>query len=185
MSSGHEPAHALQPATWERLKNQINAQELRLADYDWEFQPGGDESGGEVGQFGAKAARGWEKIRVGRHWEAQGHAALDGWASYRLRLKVPPSWQQERVFLTFTGVDDMYDLWLNGTFVCRRGDIATRQSTFSEKFSHDISAFARAGEELLITVRVYDWFGAGGIFQPVYLGTAPHSAEGDILSRGN
>ena len=32
---------------------------------------------------------------------------------------------------------------------------------------------------------LYDWYGAGGIFRPVYLGTAAHSADGDLLSRGN
>ena len=63
----------------------------------------------------------------------------------------------------------------------RRGNIATRTDTFNEKFSHDLTALVQPGKTHVIAVRVFDWYGAGGIFRPVTLGTAAFSAEGQVL----
>lgn len=179
------PGRSLREETWSRLKQQINAQELRLADLPWDFQPGTGESTRQDELESERPISHWKTIRLGRHWEAQGYAALDGWASYRLKVRVPAEWRDRPIFLTFTGVDDVYELHLNGKLFSRRGDIATRQSTFAETFSHDVTRIATPGEELEIVVRVYDWFGAGGIFQPVFLGTARHEPGQKILSREN
>ena len=178
------PQHSLSPATWRRLKQEMDAEEMNLSEMPWEFETGPVASAGEEPLESEREISSWSTIRVGRHWESEGHAALDGWASYRVKVKVPAGWKGRPIFLTFTGVDDVYELDINGKLFARRGDIASRQSTFDEIFSHDLTGTARAGEPLEICVRVYDWFGAGGIFRPVYLGTSAHRAEGPILSRG-
>ena len=108
-------------------------------------------------------------------------AALDGWAWYRIKVVVPQTWRGRPVYLTFQGVDDFYELFVNGSWFARRGDLATRVDTFGETFSHDLSAVARPGEELTLAVRVHDWYGAGGIFQPVTLGTTPADPRLEIL----
>jgi len=75
----------------------------------------------------------------------------------------------------------MYELYLDGKSVARRGDITTRKDTFNEKSSHDLTAFVQPGKTHVIAVRVYDWYGAGGIFRPVTLGTSAFSTEGELL----
>jgi len=39
----------------------------------------------------------------------------------------------------------------------------------------------KVGEQALIAVRVHDWYGAGGIFRPVTLGTLPYNPGLDLL----
>ena len=56
-----------------------------------------------------------------------------------------------------------------------------RKDTFNETFSHDLTALVQPGKRHVIAVRVYDWYGAGGIFRPVTLGTAAFSTEGSLL----
>jgi beta-galactosidase/beta-glucuronidase len=75
-------------------------------------------------------------------------------------------------------VDDLYELFVNGRLASKRGDLATRQDTFNERFSHDLTGLVEAGREAVIAVRVHDWYGAGGIFRPVTLSTTP-LREGD------
>ncbi len=78
-------------------------------------------------------------------------------------------------------MDDFYELYVNGQFVAKRGDLETRKDTLQEKFSHHISPFVTPGKPAFIAVRVHDWYGAGGIFRPVTLGTVPIRAELDFL----
>ena len=70
---------------------------------------------------------------------------------------------------------------MDGECVAKRGNPATRQDTFSERFSHDLTARFEPGQSHIIAVRVYDWYGAGGIFQPVTLSTAPYDPRMEIL----
>ena len=118
---------------------------------------------------------------MGQHWESQGFPALDKWAWYRVEVEIPARWQGRPVYLSFEGVDDMYELYVDGRFVTRRGDLATKKDTFNEKFSHDLTALVRPGQTHVIAVRVHDWYGAGGIFRPVTLGTAAFSDQGELI----
>ncbi len=179
--SGPAPQHRLTKASWARLKAKLHEEKIPLTDRDWQFRPDPDERGARGNwsspDFTPDAS--WKPIRVGRSWESQGWPSLDGWACYRLSVHIPDNWS--RVYLTFEGVDDIYELFINGKQVGKGGDLATRQSSFFEKKSHNITQWAKPGEDCVIGVRVYDWYGAGGVFQPVTLGTTPYVAEGEIL----
>ena len=96
-------------------------------------------------------------------------------------MEIPEGWKDRRIYLSFEGVDDLYELYVGGRLVAKRGDLETRKDTFSERWSHDISAFVTPGAKCLIAVRVHDWYGAGGIFRPVTLGTAPFREELELL----
>ena len=179
------PVHALSDQSWHALKDQIGADELPLTRLNWSFKPDRTNVGiSEHWESTNLDTSDWKPIQIGKSWESQGYPDLDGWAWYRLQVKVPVAWQRHRIFLTFTGVDDLYELYINGELLAKCGDLPTRQSTFFEKRSHDLTGLAKPGETLCIAVRVYDWFGAGGIFQPAYLGTTPFAAMNEILSRG-
>src|SRR6185369_12700039 len=78
LQSDRAPSHSLQPQTWVRLKQQINAEELRLAEREWDFRPDRENVGVREGWHHAEnSAAGWNKIKVGKHWEPQGYPALD------------------------------------------------------------------------------------------------------------
>jgi len=78
-------------------------------------------------------------------------------------------------------VDDIYELYVNGEWAGRGGDLATRKDAFNEKKSHKVTRWVKPGERALIAVRVHDWYGAGGLFRPVNLGTVGFSPGMDLL----
>jgi len=96
-------------------------------------------------------------------------------------VDIPQSWQGRDMFLSFAGVDDIYELYVNGELAGKGGDLATRKDALSEKKSHNISRLVQPGQKALIAVRVHDWYGAGGIFRPVTLGTIPFNPSLDLL----
>jgi hypothetical protein len=69
-------------------------------------------------------------------------------------------------------VDDLYELYINGEFAGKSGDLATRKDAFDEKKSYNLTSRLKPGEKAVIAVRVHDWYGAGGLFRPVTLGNS-------------
>jgi beta-galactosidase/beta-glucuronidase len=181
LASNRQPKRALSDPLWTRLKEKLSERKISLVDRAWKFRPDPEALGLEQGWNATTLEEGadWKEIRVGRSWESQGYPALDGWAWYRLSLVVPSDWP--KVFLTFEGVDDMYELYINGKLAGKRGDAATRETSFHEKLSWDLTQFVKPGQPCVIAVRVYDWYGAGGIFRPVTLATVPLRPELEIL----
>lgn len=183
LRSGAAPKHALPEDVWSNLKQQLHAEQTNLTARVWRFHPDPKDEGVAQGWQRVKLASeaGWSDIRVGNAWESQGHAALDGWAWYRLVVDVPDRWKDRPIFLFFEGVDDCYELFINGELAGKGGDVATRKDTFSEKRSWDISRWVKPGEPATIAVRVHDWYGAGGIFRPVTLGTTAFGSGVSVL----
>jgi hypothetical protein len=107
----------------------------------------------------------WAEIKVGELWESQGYD-YDGYAWYRLKLKLPGNWGSGRVILIFGGVDDIYEVYLNGKYIASHGDLEKHITVYSTFTSTDLtSSINRSGENVL-AVRVYDWGGGGGIWKP-------------------
>src|SRR5207302_10287342 len=123
----------------------------------------------------------WRPIRVGKHWEAQGWRNLDGWAWYRLDVTIPNDWAGHEVYLSFEGVDDHYEAFVNGTKIGSGGDPVAKRTAFDERASHKITSVVKPGEKCSIAVRVLDWYGAGGIHRPATLGTAELAPGGDMI----
>lgn len=177
------PQNALADGAWTSLKNLLQAESTSLAGSAWRFKPDPKNKGQSQGwhQTQLTAEDGWKDIRIGEAWESQGCPDLDGWAWYRLSVDIPSRWSGKEVFLSFEGVDDFCEVYVNGKLVGTNGDKTTRTSAYSEKKSHNITSLVKAGEKATIAVRVEDWGGAGGIFRPVTLGTAEFSAGVTIL----
>ena len=183
LAGGPAPRHALTAPTWQALKAKLQEQRLSLADLPWRFRPDPKAVGLAEGWAGSGwDDSDWAQIQIGKPWESQGYRDLDGWAWYRLRIEVPASWVNQRVYLTFEGVDDCYELFVDGDLVTRRGDPQQRVDTFNERFSHDLTDRMQPGSSHVVAVRVFDWYGAGGIFRPVTLSTAPALPVTDVLN---
>ena len=183
LRSPEAPRHALAGEVWEYARARLHAEQTNLVTRTWRFKPDPDGEGLARGWQSPQltSAADWNDIRVGNWWELQGYPALDGWAWYRLWVDIPPSWRGRDVFLSFEGVDDCYELYINGELAGKGGDLATRKDALGEKKSHNITRFVQAGARALIAVRVYDWYGYGGIYRPVTLGTLPFNPSLDFL----
>jgi hypothetical protein len=183
LRSGAPPKHELPEPVWRYLKDKLHAEQTNLVSRVWLFKPDPRNEGLSLGWQSPSLATesDWKDIRIGAYWESQGYPDLDDWAWYRLWVDIPEAWKECPVYLSFEGVDDMYELYVNGSFAGKCGDKATRQDALNVKTSHDISRFVNPGQKALIAVRVQDWQGAGGIYRPVTLGTLPFNTELDWL----
>lgn len=183
LQQGEPPRQALPKPAWDYLKLKLQAEQTNLVACTWRFRPDPKNEGLSLGWHRPDLAdeADWPAIRIGSAWETQGYPALDGWAWYRLWVDIPDRWRGRPVFVSFEGVDDIYELYVNGQLAGRGGDLATRQDAFNEKKSHNITAFVQPGQRALLAVRVHDWYGAGGIFRPVTLGTVGFSPGLDLL----
>lgn len=165
-----------------RLRTEISQRKLMLDDRLWKFRPDVEEQGRETSWFATEFDDSeWEEISIDRHWESQGNDQLDHWAWYRLQVMLPADWQGEKLFINFTGVDDYYDVYVNGTKVGNAGNIEERSTAFDLRTSHEITDQVQAGSPVQITVAVYDWYGAGGIFRPAWISTQPISDQPRML----
>ncbi len=165
-----------------RLDAEINRRSVLLHEDPWKFQP--DPEGIGTGQRwfepGFDDSR-WSEIRVDQHWEGQGHDGLDHWAWYRRSIRLADDWKSPTTFLNFTGIDDYAVIYVNGIKIGTAGDLESKRTAFDDRISLDVSRFAGPGELLQISVAVFDWYGAGGIFRPVTLSTEPLSENPPIL----
>jgi hypothetical protein len=185
--NGPPPRNALKPETIARMRAKLNEKRLDLVAKSWQFMPDGKEEGLKLGwhqpDFDDKA---WKPIKIGKHWEAQGYPDLDGWAWYRLKVDIPKDWapphpqplspegRGETLYLNSEGVDDAYEIYFNGTKIGAGGDIPNKKTAFEERKAHAIPAsLLKPGESNLIAIRVYDWYGAGGIHRPMTLSNIP------------
>ncbi len=181
------------PTAWSedlrlRMREDLTGRDLNLVNADWRLRPDPDRVGMEAGWAETEIndeADGspWQPIRIDAHWEGQGHPQLDGWAWYAADVQVPADWQGESLYLCLTGVDDHYQAFVNGQNVGSAGVIETKETAFEMRTSHRVPDSIQAGDTLKIRIAVYDWYGAGGIFRPIYLRTTPWTNARPLLKR--
>jgi alpha-glucosidase (family GH31 glycosyl hydrolase) len=129
---------------------------------DWKFKI--DPAGaGTEGRWQAPTLNdsGWQTLQAGTAWEEQGFPDYDGVAWYRKHLRIPAATPSGKLYIVFGGVDDEYDLFVNGTLVAHHG--SPGNSVYDLPTATDISTWIKHGEENLVALRVNDWGGAGGI----------------------
>jgi hypothetical protein len=182
LTAGPEPKRALDADTLARLREHLDAETLDLSQKPWRFRPDPDNRGLTLGWHRPNAddaTPDWSDIRITAHWESQGHDRLDGWAFYRTTVDVPASWSGREVYVSFQGADDYYELYVDGQFAGSGGDIATKRTAFEDRTSHRVTPFITPGRRHTLAVRIYDWYGAGGLFRPVLLGTSRLAPRAD------
>src|SRR5262249_51227216 len=116
LATGPEPRHALSDATRAQLRRSVEGGKIDLVGQPWRFKPDPNEEGLKLGWHRPdfKPDESWKPIRIDLHWEKQGYPLLDGWAWYRLEIPLPAEWTGKDVYVTFEGVDDEYELFVNG-----------------------------------------------------------------------
>lgn len=165
-----------------RLTQELSTQQLNLTENAWKLKQDPDHQGLENGwQLAETATADWDDIRIDAHWEGQGQDGLDGWAWYSTQVTIPADWDTEKLYLSFTGVDDHYVAYVNGQRVGSAGDIEARETAFERRDSYALPSGLKAGETFTLRIEVYDWYGAGGIFRPIFLRTTPLDDRAPIL----
>lgn len=118
----------------------------------------------------------WQDIKANKTWDSQGFASYDGFAWYRFHLVMVPSlkerslWKDSiRIFLS--KIDDACEVFINGVKIGKSGSFPDDKdgytTTWSKKQEFHIAAnsnFFNWGGENILSVRVYDGGGPGGIY---------------------
>ncbi len=103
----------------------------------------------------------WQEVEAGIVWEEQGHSDYDGFGWYRRWISCPNVQEGTPVILAFGGVDDEYDLFVNGRKIAHHGSRGS--SVWNSLTSTDVTGILKRDSLNLITLRVNDWGGGGGI----------------------
>jgi len=183
LEHGPAPRTKLSPATLAALRGQLTEQRIELP--TWRFRTDPDDEGRAAG-WSATDARDavapWRDLAAGKHWEAQREDLnhFTGVAWYRIAVDVPVSWRGADSRLVLEGVDDSYELRLDGAPVAKAGDPATKQTIWLEKQVVELGARLAPGRHVL-ALRVVDHAGAGGLWRKAFLTTGPAGATAPRL----
>jgi alpha-glucosidase (family GH31 glycosyl hydrolase) len=129
---------------------------------DWKFKTDPSKVGVTEKWFDvATKDDGWATIQSGKPWEEQGFPGYDGVAWYRQTLTLPVNVPFGPLYIIFGGVDDEYDLYINGSLVKHQG--SPTSSVYNTPTATEVGTALRRGEVNLIAVRVIDNGGNGGM----------------------
>jgi hypothetical protein len=138
-------------------------------DPDWRFKTDPADVGVKKGWHQPSFDdSGWSLIAAGKHWEDQGYAGYDGIGWYRRTIAIPASWKGSVVRFEASGVDDEYDLYVNGKLIKHFGEHPDR-SVYIWRTRIRIDQALTFGADNVIAVRVNDWGSGGGLWRSVTL----------------
>jgi hypothetical protein len=173
---------ALTAVDIQQLLAETVQQQVALSDSPWRFRRlGPEERNSPVPLREDTSGTSWQNIEITRHWDGQGHGDLDGWGIYRTQWSIPKNWNHHPLHIITTGIDDYFELYVNGQLIGTGGNIEKRETAFELRASFLVPADISTSEPLDIAVRVYDWQGAGGIFRPVYVSTSELTSDRSLL----
>jgi beta-galactosidase len=143
---------------------------------------------------------GWGDLRVPGNWEMAGLSPAtynqpdNASGFYRLWFRVPQSWESREVRLSFDGVQNGAELWLNGQPVAV-DEPSWGRTNYHEggwtAFQVDLTPAVKFGQKNLLAVRVTkktrsvdldtgDYFFLGGIHRSVTLFSVPKTHLADV-----
>jgi putative membrane-bound dehydrogenase-like protein len=139
----------------------------------------------------AREGRGSESPAVTRHvievpqsWESSGITSLhshDGFAWYRLYVKVPSHWEGRRLFFSAGQIDDVDEVFFNGEKIGANGSMPPlfrEPASFIRRPYLIEPDMVRAGDWNLVAIRVYDNGGEGGIINgPVQISSGDDALD--------
>jgi hypothetical protein len=134
----------------------------------WRFRTDPDRVGEVEGWQGVVDDTMWPLLDAGSTWEEQGFADYDGVGWYRIEVAVPAEWTGSPVRLVARGVDDEYDVYVNGRHLAHHGEWPSR-SVWGCNSETEVAGELRFGATNLIAIRVDDWGGGGGLWRRIEL----------------
>jgi len=136
----------------------------------WKFKTGDDNQWKEADVDDVS----WREIFVPAFWEVQGYRNYDGFAWYRKSFILPEKFSGEKMVLMLGKIDDIDQTFVNGQLVGSVGNWNFNREPLSFNQNDEWLTvrgyyipdnLLRAGEENVISVRVFDGFVDGGIYQ--------------------
>jgi hypothetical protein len=180
---GPGPTRALSCEVCEALRTGLSA-EVRKVEGAWQFRKDPKATGADQAWFSTDFDDSqWAQVSPRSVQEGEIWNSYDGWGWYRKRVEIPDNWKGRRVRLVFDSVDDMYELYVNGRRAGGHGKRDRSESSFLKRTWVDVSSFLRFDRTNLVTVRVYDWTGSGGLNGEVWFTTGPVDQGLDLLRR--
>jgi hypothetical protein len=145
--------------------DEINTGEIISLEGKWFFKKDPDNLGLKKKWFlDSFSTDNWEAIELGRYWEEQGQGDYDGYAWYKKDIFIPKNWRDDNPGIMFAGVDDAYELYINGKRVISFGSMNSEEnSVCNTATAFSVGKYLHAGEYNDFTIRVFDFWGAGGI----------------------
>lgn len=111
----------------------------------------------------------WEDIMVPSRWEDQGFRNYDGFAWYRKTFTLPDNFKVEDLMLLIGKIDDMDEVYINGMLIGNTGNMRRKWASDNEYNRYRNYSvpddLLKPGKENVISVRVYDQEGVGGIYE--------------------
>ncbi|HZW38448.1 MAG TPA: beta galactosidase jelly roll domain-containing protein [Ignavibacteriaceae bacterium] len=133
---------------------------------EWKFKP---DDIGEAKEPYFNDSK-WGRIIVPGYWESQGYADYDGYAWYRKKFYMPENLKGKKIMLCLGKIDDVDQVFINGKIVGQTGDWNGTPEYSGEDYQKFRAYYVpedkfNFNKENVITIRVYDGFQDGGIYQ--------------------
>jgi hypothetical protein len=129
----------------------------------------------------------WKKIYVPSPWENEGYQGYDGYAWYRRKISIPSSVKDRKLTLELGYIDDVDEVFFNGTKIGQSGSFPPYYSTAYNAFrAYEIPLdLVYYDKPNCIAVRVYDSQIEGGIVRgDVKIGASEIAIVPDINLNG-
>ena len=139
--------------------------EIISLDGKWNFKLDPENTGVKNKWFSKDfSSEGWEEIGLGMPWEDQGFPGYDGYTWYKKDIFIPENWNEGKAAIMMGGVDDAYDLYINGRHVASFGSMSCESTSIHQTLTtSSISKYIIPGKPNNFTFRVFDFWGTGGI----------------------
>lgn len=151
---------------------------------EWKFWKDEEKQGENLGvHLDSYNDDAWENIRTNDTWEKQGHP-YDGVAWYRRRVFIPKKKDYPIVKLFIGASDESTWVYVNGRPCGENVFGPDNQDSWLKPFEVDITKFVRFDAANLLTLKVRDLRGAGGVYKPCVIryGRSPSETGGiDLL----
>ena len=129
---------------------------------DWKFKTDPDTAGISENWHGMKHDdKNWAQLQTPSLWEDHGYPGYDGHGWYRKWVTLSDEGKNDSLYIIFGGVDDEYDLFINGNKVSHHGE--PNGSVYNTLSWTYVTPYLKFNEKNLIVLRVNDWGGGGGI----------------------
>ena len=150
---------------------------VSLKKNDWYIQKGEDDNSQNIKDFSN-----WQSIKINKNWENT-IGGYDGYAWYKTNIKTDNKAKYK--YLVFMAVDEDATVYINGDLAiehtCDKLGI-TPEDIWKNPFSIDIKPYLKKGENQ-ISVKVYDRFMAGGIYENVYLVSTDKEQTDELFNK--
>jgi len=146
------------------IQKNINAQqlkELKGLSGKWKFSIGDDMEWAKPNYDDSN----WERLYVPATWEEQGFHGYNGYAWYRIKVRLTNNPDNSALYLKLGYIDDVDEVFVNGRRIGQTGQFPPNYTTaYNANRSYLIPAdIINEYEEITIAVRVFDEGGEGGI----------------------